>query len=435
MTRTSSRSLKGAPGSAYAQLQLHARDRATGSALVGVRGAEVVDRTWQELAVRVERAAAALLRADFRPHHVVIIVMRPSPDAVEVELALRAIGAVPLLVAPDVTGAELAPHLTGVRVRLVVSDDADAVARFPGYDLTGVEQLVLGAGDNWERVQAVGAAHLLERPTCVRDAATAADPLMRSPVHVLRQGDEVVVRRLPTIAAVGLPAETMLLNGHAWDPRVAAVRATQLATGGALAWTDDPAQLPVLVRHATPHVLATFTDGTEFADVLRNAHVNGHRWHRSPADVLSATVTLTSGGRVGSGVRRRARSIESLRPWFGQRLHTVVLDRGDDPVLAAVAQVLDLAVVTLPLELETAALPLAPTRRARPVKPLPHRKPGDPDVAFQLALASAAPDDDVDPDSYEPVLPSLPLLVGDSMLDRLLASQADQRRAAQPRPA
>ncbi len=429
MTRTASRSREGAPRSAYAQLQFHAGDRATDTAVVGVRGDEVVDRTWQELGLRVERAAAAFLRADFRPHHVVIIVMRPSPDAVEVELAVRAVGAVPLLVAPDVTGDELAPHLTGVRVRLVVSDDAEAVAGLVGYDLSNVEQLVLGAGDNWERVQAVGAAHLVERPTCVRDAA-ATGPVTQAAVHVLREADHVVVRRLPAVAADGLPAETTLLHGPAWDPRVAAVRATLLGTGGALAWTDEPAQVPVLVEHANPHVLATFTEGDDFANLLRDAHVQGRRWHRSPADVLSATVTLTSGGRVGSGVRRRARSIESLRPWFGPRLHTVVLDRRHDPVLAAVAQVMDLALLAPRLQLEAAALPLAPTRRVPPVKALPHRKPGDPDVAFQLALASEAPDDD--PDAYEPVLPSLPLLVGDSMLDRLLASQADQRRGAKP---
>jgi hypothetical protein len=425
LTPTAIRSTQCAPRSAYAELQLHVADRATDTALVGVRGDEVVERTWQELGLRVERAAAAFLRADFRRHHVVIMAMRPGPDAVEVELAVRAVGAVPLLVAPDVTGAELAPHLTGVRVRLVVSDDADAVTRLAGYDLSRVEHLVLGAGDNWERVQAVGAAHLVERPTCVRDAA-ATGPVTQAAVHVLREADQVVVRRLPAVAAVGLPAETTLLNGPAWDPRVTAVRATLLATGGALAWTDDPAHLPVLVRHANPQVLATFTAGHEFESLLRGAHVNGRRWHRSPAEVLSATVTLASGERVGSGVRRRARSIESLRPWFGPRLHTVVLDRRHDPVLAAVAQVLDLAVVAAPLELEAAALPLAPTRRPPPVKPLPHRKPGDPDVAFQLTLASAAPTDD--PDLYEPVLPSLPLLVGDSMLDRLLASQADQRR-------
>lgn len=430
MTRTAIRSTDSAPRSAFAQLQLHAVDRATDTALVGVRGDEVVDRTWQELGLRVERAAAAFLRADFRSHHVVIMAMRPSPDAVEVELALRAVGAVPLLVAPDVTGAELAPHLTGVRVRLVVSDDADAVARLAGYDLSTVEHLVLGAGDNWERVQAVGAAHLLERPTCVGDAAETGAGTQEA-VHVLREADQVVVRRLPAVAADGLPAETTLLNGPAWDPRVAAVRATVLGTGGALAWTDDPAHLPVLVQHANPHVLATFTEGDEFASLLREAHVNGRPWHRSPADVLSATVTLANGGRVGTGVRRRARSIESLRPWFGPRLHTVVLDRRHDPVLAAVAEILRLAVPAPPLELEAAALPLAPTRRPPPVKALPHRKPGDPDVAFQLALASAGLDDD--PDDYEPVLPSLPLLVGDSMLDRLLASQADQRRGAKPR--
>ena len=295
MTPTAIRSTECAPRSAYAQLQLQVADRATDTAIIGVRGDEIVDRTWQELGLRVERAAAAFLRADFRRHHVVIMAMRPSPDAVEVELAVRAVGAVPLLVAPDVTWAELAPHLTGVRVRLVVSDDADAVARLAGHDLSRVEHLVLG-GDNWERVQAVGAAHLLERPTCVRDAA-ATGPVTQQAVHVLREGDRVVVRRLPAVVADGLPAETTLLNGPAWDPRVAAVRATLLDTGGALAWTDDPAHLPVLVRHANPHVLATFTEGGELAILLRDAHVNGRQWHRSPADVLSATVTLTSGGR------------------------------------------------------------------------------------------------------------------------------------------
>ena len=113
----------------------------------------------------------------------------------------------------------------------------------------------------------------------------------------------------------------------------------------------------------------------------------------------------------------------------------MVLDRQHDRVLAAVAQVMDLPVL-LPWapELETVNLPRVPSRPPPPIKPLPHRRPSDPDEAFRRLQALEA-DAEADLGLDEAGLPSLSLLMGDSMLDRLLANQADQRQATQGAPA
>lgn len=371
------------PHSPRSHLTSHARLRGAETALFDLQGESVTVRTWHQVALNVERAAAGFLHAGFKPRQVAIVLMQPGADAVEVELALRTTGVVPLYVSPDVTPAELAACLVGVDVRIVVADDEDDLERLQGCNGFGAERLLMHDTGDWEQLQDIGADHLREIPHCVAHADEIADPVKAAPMVVLREGSDVAVRRMPG-ARIDSPVETVLLHGAGWDPRVAAVRETQLVSGGPLAWTGASSHLPALLARVSPTRLVNFaaTPGAVGA-LLLDAHVDGRPWHRSPSDVLAACLAAASGTRLSPSARRRTQAIHGLAPWFGPALSTVVLDAHRDPVLNAVARALSLQVLESALPtLEPGTLPRPPAPRRVSSAPLPRRSSSQPDNAF-----------------------------------------------------
>ncbi|PUA79599.1 AMP-binding protein [Nocardioides currus] len=390
--------------------------------------------TWAALFHEVEELAAGLLSSGVRADHVALLAVRPGAASVVVELALRAIGAVPVRIGPGAGAAETGQAFTVAPVSLVVVDHPERVDALAGLPLGRAKLLDLTDTANLAGLVEVGRARLRQEP----DAIAHADRMVAAHAtlpRVVGSGGEALAPTESRQSMLLTAHDRVLLVGEPTDAFTWQVRSACLATGAALGWVGGLEELADAIGVVQPTVLALAEGAaTGLEPMLLDATVGGRRWHSAPGSVLDAVAAVAEGAVVGGprvprGSRRRATAIAALRPWFGADLTQVLVAVDTSRRLRSALDALDIDVDVEPAaELERADLPRPAARRARPRPPLPQRQPSPVDRHF-AALTRPEPVVEEE-DEAIPASPHLrPLLTGESFLDRVLAEQAAARTA------
>lgn len=402
----------------WALVQRHASQRGDSLALVDEFGA---GRTWREFAERVEQAAAALVTAGLGSGHVVLFAVDAGANLVELELAVRAVGAAPLHLPASVDGVDLITLLDAIDTRLVVLGRREQLDRLRGCDLSAAELLLL-TGSEWEKFLSVGAAALAAQPTLVDLAVEDRGTSWPASLVVSASGEEAGIMRLPE-PLVDDSFDVVLLHGASGDPLVSAVRARHLVSGGTLAWTADPAQVPPLLSLLHPTQLVLCSDDFDAIDALLEQGPRGIGHDLAFVRVTPAT------GRSVRVTRKRNQAEERLRIALGSRLSTIVSTSTPNARLEQLVQALDLDLrleppppmrsVRIPRQKTIDGVALPQRARTEPVDDFRLKTPPAADEAPELV---AVPEAEVQGSAHGG--PGLPLLGGESFLDRLLAKQA-----------
>lgn len=327
------------------RLERHARERALEPAVVEQRGQEWATLTWNELYRRVIDGAAGMIEAGVNPGQVVVIRVATGIRHLELELATRVAGAVPLLLPDRLDTGEVGRLLDDIQVRLVVVDHARRLGLLRRAALTQA-QLFECDDRSWERLRAMG----LER--------RKRQPDVLSWVDSVRGGT-------PSGAVLGLPREkalawlfrpessgtladltaddVVLLTGEATDRFTTVVRDAHLSAGCTLAWVESPAQLEAALAHVSPtHLLLDHVTAKALEEVLVAATIDGVAWHETPRDVLEATSAQIAEARLNGRTRKLAADVTALAPWWGGRLRVLVLDARVNRTISGLATVLGL---------------------------------------------------------------------------------------------
>ncbi|GAA1928598.1 AMP-binding protein [Nocardioides hwasunensis] len=368
-------------------------------------------RSWTTVETTVQQAAAGLVRSGMRADQIVLSLLPPTHAHPELDIALRAIGAVVIHVSPQTPQEDLVRELAGVDVRLVVSSDEQELTRLAGLQFRSAEMLDLG-DDSWSRLLGLGAERLVMDPDVVTRVDRVVDP------------DGTAARVLPSGAALArvpsgdelaglLPADAVtLLVGDPGDGFVHRVRDAHLASGGTLVHVAAASDLPDALTLAQPAALAL--------DARAAASLSD----------LIAEVSVPGARRLRPGRTRAAHAV-ALRSWAGPHLtHVVVPDLSEE--VCESLRSFDVEAVLVGATPSLAAdLPVPPPVLVGDASTLPRRSRGEPGREFGLRTDVEMPsapsyDEPAEPGESAFVLPSLPLFGGESFLDKLLISQARQ---------
>lgn len=365
-------------------------------------------RSWAQVADTVERAAAGLIRSGLRADQVVVSLLPSQHGVPELDVALSAVGAVVVHVSPEITPDHLTRDLSGVDVRLVVCEDEADVQRLAGLPLGSTMVFALAGGRGWDRLLALGAERLVMDPQAVDRVDRMVDPAGTA-ARVIHPG--AALGRVPAPGGedrVGQPVPVdgvAVLCGDPADPFVQVTREAHLESGGTLLQVATVDDLPAAMAAAQPTVLALAPDAA--------AAVPG----------LLASVAGTDQRRRRPG-RTRALDASALRAWTGGNLAVVVAPEVPDAVYRAFTGCGVRVVVGGRPALLPADLPVPPPVLVGDAADLPRRSRRNPAREFQLDADASDLDE---PDASAFVLPSLPLIGGESFLDKLLISQARAR--------
>jgi hypothetical protein len=232
-------------------------------------------RTWAEVHDGVVRAAAGLVRLGLHPDQVVVTALPPAQAWPDLELAVRATGAVLVHVSPSVPAADVARLLEEVEVRLVVTDGGTAPDPLAGLTLDRALRLDLDGGEGWRRLRQLGAERLVMDPDVVTRTEAMVDPEDTVPRVLVATEDGAAVGRHdagPVPDAALSPTDVVLLAGSADDPFVRRVLHQHVQLGFALAWVDGDDELPAVLDRVDPTVLALDDPSARLlADRLRDA--------------------------------------------------------------------------------------------------------------------------------------------------------------------
>ena len=381
------------------RLERHARARALEVAVVEQSGGSWVSLTWNELYRRVIDGAAGMIDAGVNPGQVVVIRVPTGIRQLELELATRVAGAVPLLLPDHLDPAHVARHHDDIKVRLVIVDQESRLALLRRAALMDA-QLFECDDRSWERLRAMG----LERRKRQADVLAWADAVRTDS---------------PSGAVLGLPREkslawlfrpeasgalsdlraddVVLLAGEATDRFTTVVRDAHLTAGCTLAWVETPAQLEAALAHVRPtHVFLDHTAAKVLEDLLEAAQIDGVAWHETPREVLEATSARVAEARLSSRTKKLAADVAALAPWWGDRMRVLVLDARVNRTISGLASTLGFRIgriahhpaVRLDLAREYAVVPVpAPSAAAVAEVSLPRRgrAGADLDAAFSLA--------------------------------------------------
>ena len=369
-----------------------ARSRGDDTALVVETSAGPESRSWSEVARTVDRAAAGLLRSGLRTDQIVLSLL-PSPHShPELDIALRAVGAVVIHASPSASPDDLARALDGVDVRLVVSEAADDLDRLAGLRFDSAQMFAVGSDSGWHRLLTLGHERLVMDPDAVTRVDTMVDPDGAAP-RLLQPGQPIGRHAAVDHDGDLLQADgvTLLVGDHG-DDFVHTVRDAHLVSGGVLVHVDGARDLALELARVRPTTLALAADAT---------------------GALAAAMSTVSG--------------RDLRAWFGGNLAAVVVD-GDLPgaVRTELAEIGAPVVAVQPAMLLPAELPERPVVVTGDASDLPRRSRREPGREFQLE--NDRPPELDEPEASAFVLPSLPLFGGESFLDKLLMSRAAEVR-------
>lgn len=381
------------------RLTRHARSRALEVAVAEQSGQSWSTLTWNELYRRVIDGAAGMIEAGVNPGSVVVIRVSTGTRLLELELATRLAGAVPLLLPEHLDPHEVARLLDEVEVRLVIVDHESRLALLRRAALDDA-QLFECDDRSWERLRSMGLERRKRQPDVLAwvDQARAGAP-SSAVLGLPREKAEAWLFRPEssgTLSDLG-PDDVVVLTGEATDRFTTVVREAHLGAGCALVWVEAPAGLePALARFSPTHVLLDHATAKVLEDLIEAGTVDGAPWHATPREVLEATSARVAEARLGSKARKLADEVTALVPWWGGRLRVLVLDARVNRTVSSLATVLGFRIgriahhpaTRLDLTQERVVVDVpAPDAVETAADSLPRRggRAGDIDAAFSLA--------------------------------------------------
>ncbi|PKH43831.1 AMP-binding enzyme [Nocardioides alpinus] len=386
--------------SPLARLQRHARDRALEAAVVEWRGQEWSSLTWNELYRRVIDGAAGMIEAGVNPGQVVVIRVPTGIRQLELELATRVAGAVPLLLPERMDPAEVGRLLDRIEVRLVIVDHESRLALLRRAGLDDA-QLFECDDRSWERLRGMGLERRKRQPDVLSWVDSVRDGAPSSAVLGLpREKAEAWLFRPESSGTLAdLTADdVVLLTGEATDRFTTVVRDAHLTAGCTMAWVEGPFQLEAALARVSPtHVLLDHLTAKVLEDLLEVARIDGAAWHETPREVLESASAQVAEARIKGRTRKLAADVSALAPWWGGRLRVLVLDTRVNRTVSALATALDFRIgriahhpaVRLDLAEEHAVItvPAAPAASLAVDASLPRRGRAGAglDAAFSLA--------------------------------------------------
>ena len=370
--------------------------------MVGQVGEAWVSLTWNELYRHVIDGAAGMIDAGVNPGQVVVIRVPTGIRQLELELATRVAGAVPLLLPEHMDPVEVGRLLDEIEVRLVVVDHESRLALLRRAGLMDA-QLFECDDHSWERLRAMG----LDRRKRQADVLAWVDSVRTDApsgavLGLPREKSQAWLFRPEASGALSdlRPDDVVLLTGEATDRFTTVVRDAHLTAGCTLAWVETPAQVEAALAHVRPtHVFLDHLAARVLEDLLEDARVDGAAWHETPREVLEATSARVAEARIGSRARKLADEVVGLAPWWGGRMRVLALDARVNRTISGLAKTLGFTIgriahhpaVRLDLAREHAVVPVpAPAVVEVAEVSLPRRGRGaaDLDSAFSLAGAS-----------------------------------------------
>jgi hypothetical protein len=395
------------PPSPLRQLTALGAERGDDTAFVVATPSGLERRTWAQVEATVQQAAAGLIRSGMRTDQVVLSLLPSAHPHPELEIALRAIGAVVIHVSPRASTVDLVRELSGIDVRLVLSQDQRQLDRLAGLRFPSAEMLDLG-DDSWSRLLALGAERLVMDPEVVHRLDRVVDPAGTAARIV---APAAAMSRVPSYddpATLASADGLTLLVGDHTDPLVHQVRDAHLATGGTLAHVAGAGDLAAALRATRPSLLVL---APGMGAVLQQ--------HLSRVD---SEVTVPGARRLVPG-RSRAAHAGALREWLGDGLVRVVgADLPEDARELLASAGVKAVTVSTGAVLD-ADLPVPPPVLVGDAADLPRRSRGVPGREFELRTeGTIRPPAEREESAF--VLPSLPLFGGESFLDKLLLQQA-----------
>jgi hypothetical protein len=310
-------------------LERHARNRALEVAVMEQRGGAWASLTWNELYRRVIDGAAGMIEAGVNPGQVVVIRVPTGIRQLELELATRLAGAMPLLLPDELDVDEVGRLLDEVEVRLVVVDEESRLSLLRRAALADA-QLFECDDRSWERLRAMGLERRKRQPDLLAWVAGARTGAASGAVLGLPREKSLAWLFRPECSGTLsdlTSGDVVLLTGAATDRFTTLAREAHLTSGCTLAWVESPAQLEAALTHVAPtHVLLDRAGARALEDLLEAATVDGVAWHPTPRDVLDAMSARVAEARLGSRGRKLAADVTALGPWWGGRLRVLVLD-------------------------------------------------------------------------------------------------------------
>ncbi|WP_139306542.1 AMP-binding protein [Nocardioides exalbidus] len=326
-----------------ARLERHARSRALDVAVAEQRDGAWTSLTWNELYRRAIDGAAGMIEAGVNPGQVVVIRVPTGIRQVELELATRVAGAVPLLLPEHMDRAEVGRLLDEIEVRLVIVDDDSRLALLQEAGL--MEAQLFECDDrSWERLRGMGLERRKRQPNLLTWVDTARAGASSGAVLGLPREKSLAWLFRPessgTLADL-TGDDVVVLTGEATDRFTTVVRDAHLTSGCTLAWVERPDQLEgALARWSPTHVLLDHVAARELEDLLEHATVDGAPWHEAPLEVLEATSARVAEARLGSKARKLADDVAGLTPWFGGRVRVLALDARVNRTISGLATTL-----------------------------------------------------------------------------------------------
>lgn len=390
--------------SPLARLERHARSRALEVAVTERRGQAWSSLTWNELYRRVIDGAAGMIEAGVAPGHVVVLRIPTGIRQLELELATRVAGAVPLLLPEHLDPAEVGRLLDEIAVRLVVVDDESRLSLLRRAVLADA-QLFECDDHSWERLRGMGLDRRKRQPDVLAWVADARSGASSAPVLGLpREKSHAWLFRPESSGTLAdlTGDDVVVLTGEATDRFTTVVRDAHLTSGCTLAWVETPDDLGAALAHVSPtHVLLDHAAARVLESLLETATVDGAPWHEAPLDVLEAMSAHVAEARQTSRSRKLAVEVAALAPWWGGRIRVLALDARVNRTISGLAtthgfrigRIAHHPAVRLELAREHAvvAVPAAPAVEV-PSESLPRRgRAGDGlDSAFSLTGTPSA---------------------------------------------
>ena len=265
-----------------------------------------------------------MIEAGVNPGSVVVIRVPTGLRLLELELATRIAGAVPLLLPEHLEPAEVARLLDEIEVRLVIVDDESRLALLRHAALADA-QLFECDDRSWERLRGMGLERRKRQPDVLAwvDGVRAGVPSSAVLGLPREKGPAWLFRPEASGALSDLGADdVVVLTGEATDRFTTVVRDAHLGAGCALVWVEGPERLEAALSHFSPtHVLLDHNAARVLEDLIEAGRSTAPRGTRprgtssrrprrasprpgsDPAAGSSPTRSPPScrGGAVGSG--------------------------------------------------------------------------------------------------------------------------------------